>query len=758
MDPFEPKFRLWLLFLPLLVLAPQGVLCGTSEGGPSGKSLSEYFDIAEQILKETPGVYSDLQKCARAVKDAEGALRFVRANVRYVPYEGCVRGALGALYCGSGNSLDKSLLLASLLKLCGYRTRICGSRREEGPLSEVEQLRAPEQAPIPYERLSRITGLSVPALRAYVADRRRTWAVNAAFLLGRVGARLKQILPLIEGRIAESGASEAAAGESMRFWVECEREPGKWIRMDPLSEGLGGKLPAEPDLSFAAAEVPERLCAKLRVVIKLEKEKLLEFEKRTADYPLSVLTLGFVPTRFDFLKELNDPKAAGEALKKLERFQPVARLGSEIFVGRRFDLQGRVYEKGGGGRIASARRIGRSIGGLFGGRSEEETQKTKESWSISYEISLTGPGLKRVFRRKWVRSAEPEVTRVRLLSTASFLLSPGEVKAEVTARRSLEKLISRRAVFEKAARGEISWEKDWAAFEHDPPELAAFARLERAALSWFPPEAGAFLPFHLVGWEERTDRTQGREGERIEVRKGFDLPAAPLGCALKGRARFETTVKWGIILTELERLLVELISEGPVRSASRAFFLAENSGTPLELLRSEKDLGRLGLPAELSSVLKSELKKGLWVIVPRRLAAGAVPAYYAIDPRTGEILGRGEGGRGQALTEQAETEVFMLQILGAMSAFADLVKCIWGTILMPLAGAERAEMQIHFCKCFVKYAVGGLFTLGGEIANPSPSWGLLGMNIAVEGVPFSSYGGLAGALGTWVGNQLCGGR
>lgn len=56
--------------------------------------------------------------------DAETIARFVREKVAFQQYEGLLRGALGTLLSRAGNSLDQSVLLATLLKDAGYEARI----------------------------------------------------------------------------------------------------------------------------------------------------------------------------------------------------------------------------------------------------------------------------------------------------------------------------------------------------------------------------------------------------------------------------------------------------------------------------------------------------------------------------------------------------------------------------------------------------------------------------------------------------------
>jgi hypothetical protein len=56
-------------------------------------------------------------------QDLQSIFLFVTEKIRYEPYRGVLRGALGTVISGGGNSLDQSLLLGYLLKREGYRIR-----------------------------------------------------------------------------------------------------------------------------------------------------------------------------------------------------------------------------------------------------------------------------------------------------------------------------------------------------------------------------------------------------------------------------------------------------------------------------------------------------------------------------------------------------------------------------------------------------------------------------------------------------------
>ena len=56
--------------------------------------------------------------------EAEFILDYVSNDIAFQPYEGVLRGVAGTLRARAGNSLDQSILLASVLKSAGYDARV----------------------------------------------------------------------------------------------------------------------------------------------------------------------------------------------------------------------------------------------------------------------------------------------------------------------------------------------------------------------------------------------------------------------------------------------------------------------------------------------------------------------------------------------------------------------------------------------------------------------------------------------------------
>src|SRR2546421_7724603 len=66
-----------------------------------------------------------VERFAKAIGNNPDALfAFVRDEILYEPYVGCLRGARGTLMARAGNSLDRALLVSELFKASGYRTQL----------------------------------------------------------------------------------------------------------------------------------------------------------------------------------------------------------------------------------------------------------------------------------------------------------------------------------------------------------------------------------------------------------------------------------------------------------------------------------------------------------------------------------------------------------------------------------------------------------------------------------------------------------
>ena len=99
------------------------------------RALRSFFErvdvstIADGLARPTASSPLTLAAAvARLPAEWEAPFFFVQAAIRYVPYDGGVRGARGTLEAGGGNAIDQALLLAAMLDARGTETRFVRGR------------------------------------------------------------------------------------------------------------------------------------------------------------------------------------------------------------------------------------------------------------------------------------------------------------------------------------------------------------------------------------------------------------------------------------------------------------------------------------------------------------------------------------------------------------------------------------------------------------------------------------------------------
>ncbi len=203
-------------------------------------------DLAAGIRRDTfdPEAILDLVD-----PEIEPLFEWVRDNTALVPYRGALRGPVGVLMDRVGNSMDRALLLDTLLRLVGYETRLANGRllpeAARDLLAFARQL--PEEEVL--EESAATEERALADLRSYAAE----FGLDERRLLDahRESARLRRDL-LEESRkrvrtqtefLAELiGAPSESAVEAVQkrqlatledhWWVQVQ-DGRRWIDLDP---------------------------------------------------------------------------------------------------------------------------------------------------------------------------------------------------------------------------------------------------------------------------------------------------------------------------------------------------------------------------------------------------------------------------------------------------------------------------------------------------------------------------------------------
>ena len=175
----------------------------------------------------------------------------VATRIRFEPYAGVLRGAAGTAVAGSGNSLDQSILLASLLRRQGYEVRyVQGSLGSKNRSSLIRGLFPPQIPELSHgEEYAPFDPYTDPALLKSVAD---------------------------------------------HYWVEV-RQGDRWIPMDPsfpravLGEAYGvaaARMDQPADDAYATITIRYK-----RELLSKKVTTAAEFEERVADIALRPISL-----------------------------------------------------------------------------------------------------------------------------------------------------------------------------------------------------------------------------------------------------------------------------------------------------------------------------------------------------------------------------------------------------------------------------------------------------------------------------------
>jgi hypothetical protein len=333
---------------------------------------------------------------SRFHSDPAAMLHFVRDEIRYEPYTGVLRGALGTLLCRAGNSLDRSLLLAALLEKGGFKSQIASGQL------------IPEQAQILVRRLFepiRSLPSAVPSIAELAPGLSRALGGDQAKLL-RVADEVqeyeeKQQKKLVNYVDSETGLlsdlfsnagvdagvvipnEQLVEEASEHYWVQYENSSGEWVDLDSgFADAEPGKAIASATGIFPPDAVPEELYHRLQITLTLRVAQvadgrdgsvndavLLDQGLRVADQQGKGIVIGNVPVPMP--SATHPGMSLAQAFEPTKGYQTVLQVGSQVTSGKNFDLNGQVSDAGGGSAegaaAANAGGIGRSLGGLTGG-------------------------------------------------------------------------------------------------------------------------------------------------------------------------------------------------------------------------------------------------------------------------------------------------------------------------------------------------------------------------------------------------------
>jgi len=684
--------------------------------------LQSYFDGLPKELV-------DVERLAQALPTPQAAFEFVRDQVAFEPYPGVMKGARATLITRGGNSLDRALLLAAVLKQNGVSANIAhGKLSLEQAQSLLQQIAA---SPGSLEQIVHSLAGRVPAVTP--TDHQQELGKRLADQGQRAGARVsdavRKSLPLLQSAVKvglDLGSTAATRQLDIvqdHYWVQATIG-GEETDLDPTfkSATVNSKL-AEAEETLDPDALDEELFQHLHLRLvgeflddgSLQSRDLLSKDARVADLFGKNLRLAIAPF---------SPKTDEE------RFQALLLIGDERTEGEEFRLGGQATETGeqpsdGGGDNGAGKATGGMLGGLAGQEDEAAAPKPKSKppseasvgpalARLYLEVTSAGPHLGEARYRRVILDrlesskaqilpalGDDNVVRSLLVQAWDGTISVGANSPVYVLGTQLDHYKAQESMEEKA-RARAYLGQDFGVSDLPgpamPPELtnyffasdvARFLLSRRdapKAQSYYERPRLAFIRHGFVVG----DWTKPEGVHRFA--QGIDLINAPF--QFVGDPADAVRLEAGIADTALERLTVTpnssfntipLFEAASAQSVSVLTISPQQNGT----------LDNLAVPPAIKNVLAGELAQGQTLVLPARLVRlGEVQTYgwWSVDPASGVALGKMELGGAQAMTETAEmheriekwTEIFA-------KFYGGLLQCYMGALGDNLGGLEALQ-------------------------------------------------------------------
>ena len=192
-------------------------------------------------------------------KDENRIFAFVRDEIAYEPYLGCLRGPQGTLLARAGNSVDRAALLAALLQAAGKHVRFAHGDLGEKEATQLVQSTWTDR-PAGKKASDSAPAAVTKAFQAFQTARDRDFYLATD--------QLKKI-PLVRLDLKIPSMADLIKMAEAHFWVQYEKE-GSWIDMDPsfAGAGIGHRYAGSSQI---VEKLPENLFHKVTVRVLVDE-------------------------------------------------------------------------------------------------------------------------------------------------------------------------------------------------------------------------------------------------------------------------------------------------------------------------------------------------------------------------------------------------------------------------------------------------------------------------------------------------------
>jgi len=626
-------------------------------------------------------------------REPSALFEWVRANTRWIPYRGRLRGASGVLMDRDGNSLDRSILLATLLRISGRTVRLAHAELPAPMSADLIDLAVSSAGPEQIIEAARSgpppTGGSIPdgasTLRRLIAgDHLDEAAVEQE--IGATQGSIERLRADLNGRVANQAArllaamaasqpaqdlkrrrTTAAAVLSDHWWVQMQQD-GQWVDCDLFAGGRMGQSLTAPTLVVALEDLPHELNHEVVVRIVAEhqsrgdrqEERVLEYTVIPADAAGRAYVLQIWPAAWPSqIAHVIDGRFGVKAAA-LEQQEWTAVLavdnGDPVAHGLIRKAPAPVHTNTFTG-LADA----------FGAHSATPTHDTELTavW-IEYETHAPGSAAETVRRtlfdlreaatKRQTNTGAPAFSDDERLSRNMALMTQTEILVEGchmapewVAHIENSSAASTLPLMHSLASGERPLKQEQllkqvgaAARAVSPLYLLAMSRVA------FPADDGPVL---IDSPNILTRHRYPRLGQGdVSLVSAFDIVLNRFGVALNVRDEFAARVRQGVVDTNLEALLSDRTTSNTADAYEAQHDWATLTSADLAVVE------HLPVMSESRVAMAQDLQRGYIVVAPnatRAVHMAKSVGWWRIHPVTGDTLGLGANGWGMGPEDSA---------------------------------------------------------------------------------------------------------
>jgi hypothetical protein len=592
-------------------------------------------------------------------KDPLRIFEFVRDQVAYEAYNGCLRGPRGTLLAMAGNSVDRAALLAGLLTQSGQRVRYArATLPHEKASALVASLWAPRPSLAPSSGAKREPSPEIDAAAKNLLE-------NLKRDDGLLREELKKAGLPSQGRPSNLPSLDAEAAE--HYWVQWWRD-GAWVDLDPSSATAApGTALAPPAATFDT--LPDGLFHRVLISVRLEEytgdrpstREALQYSARSADLSGVDLWLTHQAERQppqDRGSALGGVSTGGGAAGRVGQLRPALLVPGRQITGQPFRLE------------APARQSGAGFDSFLSGGDGGPAGPVAVAESITFEFD--GPEGR---RETIVREIFDQVGAARrrkggALRTDEVVARSKASHPEDLAESGYDIFITTGAVH---AGHLANLTAPPAAPGHEPIDFRAalqrinvlFSSMSDSLIGRIADGSGSVCRYYLDSPRIHiAEFSTGQHGSRLSLDLRRDQ-ARVAGTGFGETQLFYAQVLRGVIDGTLERMVVDYFSEfdqktdvswAPTISTSSLFERARAVSTGFRLLATGVAGPGGDVPEEGRARIEEALAAGYVVFAPAKpvdVAASPRYAWWQVDPHSGATTAVTDEGLHQATVEMA---------------------------------------------------------------------------------------------------------